>query len=73
MTLSIKLDQIIRRRFRHTMKLDGATIRIRPKLVIIEHEDAIMANMLAAEIPNLLKDGMYEGCFTGCRAKGPSD
>jgi len=73
MTIAVKLDQIVRRRFRHRMIVDGGSDTLRPKLAIVDHPDAIHCNALAAEILVLLKDGMYEGCFTGCRQKGPPD
>jgi hypothetical protein len=72
-TLQIKLEQIIRKRFRHTMRLDGVTVRLFPKLAVITHDDPITAHMIARELPNLLKDGMYEGCIIDCRRKGPRD
>lgn len=73
MTIQLKLDQIIRKRYRHTMLVDGGTVRLFPKLAVITHEGPIHANALAGELPTLLKDGMYEGAFTGCRVKGPQD
>jgi hypothetical protein len=72
MILQLKLEQIIRKRYRHTMVVDGGTIRLFPRLAVITHEDPIHANFLAGELPTLLKDGMYEGSYTG-RQKGPKD
>ena len=73
MTVQLKLEQNIRKRYRHTMTLEGATVRLFIRLAVITHEDGVHANMIAGELPNLLKDGMYEGQFTGCRPIGPKD
>lgn len=72
MTLQIKLDRIVRQRYRHRMLLEGGSITLRPKLAIIEHPDEVMANILAGELPGLMI-GLYEGDSPGCRNVGPRD
>jgi hypothetical protein len=72
MIIQVKLERIIRKRYRHRMLLDGGSITLRPKLALIEHADEISANMLAGELTHLLV-GLYEGDFPQCRRVGPED
>jgi hypothetical protein len=63
--------QPVRKKYRHTMTMDGVTVHIQQHQTTITGPNLI-ASVVEEKLPGWLADGMIEGTPTGGYKKGPA-